>query len=277
MYPRQYAAGLTAVKFSHEDIQNIEAALSEDMDAVAQWLQSNQLVINLKKNKTESMVFGTARRLAKEGNSSLCVQIGSDVIRSTTSYVYLGVKLDPMLNFGQHLHKTFKKTSSKLKMLKKIRSYLTVQSACMIYQSIIVPLMTYCDMVTLDLPESWLSKFFNLENRAKKIIANGLSNNDLNNIRDFYLTRIFNTVMVVFKVLNGLSCEPFIDYFQIMSLQQNTRNNDFCLWLPKVKLEVTRKGFYFQGAKTFNNLPLHARQMNSIVHFKSTLKQMNSF
>ena len=57
------------------------------MDAVAQWFQRNQLVINLKMNKSESVVFGTARRLAKEGNSSLCVQIGSDVIRRTTSYV----------------------------------------------------------------------------------------------------------------------------------------------------------------------------------------------
>ena len=91
----------------------------------------------------------------------------------------------------------------------------------------LVPLMTYCDMVTLNLPESWLSKFVNLENRAKKIIANGLSieNDDLN-IRDFYSTRIFNAVIVVFKSLNGLSCEPFNDYFQIMSHQQNTRNND---------------------------------------------------
>ena len=85
-------------------------------------------------------------------------------------------------------------------------------------------------MVTLNLPESWLSKFVNLENRAKKIIANGLSieNDDLN-ICDFYSTRIFNAVIVVFKSLNGLSCEPFNDYFQIMSHQQNTRNNDYCL------------------------------------------------
>jgi hypothetical protein len=117
-----------------------------------------------------------------------------------------------------------------------------------------------------------------LENRAKKIIANGLSieNDDLN-IRDFYSTRIFNAVMVVFISLNGLSCEPFNDYFQIMSHQQNTRNNDYCLRLPKVKLEVARKGFYFQGAMAFNKLPLHFRQINSIVHFKSALKQMNSF
>ena len=37
----------TVLYFSHEDIKNIEAALFEDMDAVAQWLQRYQLVINL--------------------------------------------------------------------------------------------------------------------------------------------------------------------------------------------------------------------------------------
>ncbi|CAB3993262.1 RNA-directed DNA polymerase from mobile element jockey [Paramuricea clavata] len=123
----------TVLYFSHKDIKSIEAVLSEDMDAVAQWLQRNQLVINLK-----VYCFDTARRLAKEGNLSLCIQIGSDVIRSTTSYVYLGVKLDPTLNFGQYLHRTFKKTSSKMKMLKNLHSSLTVQSALMICQSMIV-------------------------------------------------------------------------------------------------------------------------------------------
>ena len=88
---------------------------------------------------------------------------------------------------------------------------------------------------------------------------------------------VFKLYTVIFKSLNGLSCEPFNDYFQIMSHQQNTRNNDYCLRLPKVKLEVARKGFYFQGAMAFNKLPLHVRQINSIVHFKSALKKMNSF
>ena len=97
----------TILYFSHGNIKNIEAALSEDMDAVAQWLQRNELVINLKKNKTESMVFGTARCLATEGNTSLCIQVGS-----TTSYVTE--------------HRTFKKTLSKLKMFKRICSSLTV-------------------------------------------------------------------------------------------------------------------------------------------------------
>ena len=120
-----------------------------------------------------------------------------------------------------------------------------------------------------------------MENRAKKIIANGLSiENDDFSICDFYSTRIFNAVMVVFKSLNGLSCEPFKDYFQIMSHQQNTRSLItiiVCDYRKSVKLEVAWKGFYFQGAMAFNKLPLHVRQMNSTVHFKSALKQMNSF
>ena len=104
---------------------------------------------------------------------------------------------------------------------------------------------------------------------GKENYSNGLSieNDDLN-IRDFYSTRIFDAVMAAFNALNGLSCDPFNDYFQIMNHQQNTRNNDYCLRLPKVKLKVTRKGFYFQGAMAFNKLPyLHVRQMNSIIHF----------
>ena len=102
------------------------------MDEVAQWLLRNQLVVNLNKNKTESMVLGTAKRLAKEGNSSLYIRIGINEINSTTLHVYLGVKLDPTLNFGQYLHQTFKKASSKVKMLKRIRASLTVHSARMI-------------------------------------------------------------------------------------------------------------------------------------------------
>jgi hypothetical protein len=72
-----------------------------------------------------------------------------------------------------------------------------------------------------------------------------------------------------------------------MSHQQNTRI--FKLWvinkilvitiivceLPKVKLEVARKGFYFQGAMAFNKLSLHVRQINSIVHFKSAINYAN--
>ena len=35
-----------------------------------------------------------------------------------------------------------------------------------------------------------------------------------------------------------------------------TRNNNYLLRLPQVKLETAKQGFYYGGAKLYNSLPL---------------------
>ena len=42
----------------------IEEKLSTDMQAIATWCMENELILNLKKRKTESMLFGTSKRLS---------------------------------------------------------------------------------------------------------------------------------------------------------------------------------------------------------------------
>ena len=138
----------------------------------------------------------------------------------------------------------------------------------------IIPLMTYCDVIHLDLSESSLTKFHQLESRADNIIRNGLSKTyvDLNlpNIRSIH---IYNASMAVFKSLNKTSCVLFNNYFILMNHARNTRNNGNCIIVPKVKLEIARKGFFIQGALIFNRLPAHIRQLKSVVLFKAALKQ----
>ena len=89
----------TVLDVASEKLSDIEAMLAEDINVLADWLEGNQLVINLKKDKTESMVFGTAKRLSKEENLSLSIAIGTRVINCTRSYKYLGVLLDQSLIF----------------------------------------------------------------------------------------------------------------------------------------------------------------------------------
>ena len=36
------------------------------MSCITNWLEENELIINLKKGKTESLIFGTAKRRAKD-------------------------------------------------------------------------------------------------------------------------------------------------------------------------------------------------------------------
>ena len=116
----------TVLYVASEKLSDIEAMLAEDVASLANWLEINQLVINLKKSKTESMVFGTAKHLSKEENMSLSIPIGTKVINYTTSYNYLGVLFDQSLIFNQQLQRIFRKTSGKLKLFQKIRPSLTM-------------------------------------------------------------------------------------------------------------------------------------------------------
>ena len=55
----------TVIFFSHKDLKTIELVLNEEFENVSRWLESNELIINKKKGKTEIMVFGTSKRLKK--------------------------------------------------------------------------------------------------------------------------------------------------------------------------------------------------------------------
>ena len=45
--------------------------------------------------------------------------------------------------------------------------------------------------------------------------------------------------------------------------QENTRGNGITVKLLKVKLEACKKSFYFNGGKTFNELPRYIREQDT--------------
>ena len=55
----------TVIYVSDKDVKNTNSKVTKEMDAFAKWLDKNALVINLKKGKTESLLFGTSQRTAK--------------------------------------------------------------------------------------------------------------------------------------------------------------------------------------------------------------------
>ena len=72
----------------------------------------------------------------------------------------------------------------------------------------------------------------------------------------------------VFKGINEDVCENFKDYFQIQVNDIDTRHNGRSVRLPKVRLEVGRKSFYYQGRFIFNKLPLDIRKAPNLSYFK---------
>ena len=76
----------TALYVSHENKEKIENDLNQDMQNLISYFRQNELVINLKKEKTETMLFGTAERLKTAGE--IDVLYNNQRINFTKSYLY---------------------------------------------------------------------------------------------------------------------------------------------------------------------------------------------
>ena len=76
---------------------------------------------------------------------------------------------------------------------------------------------------------------------------------------------------IVRRTLDGNIPEALMDYFVIKDHGRETRNRGCLINLPPIKLEYARRGFYFMGAKLYNELPLNIRTAPSSEDFYKLL------
>ena len=75
---------------SGNDSESIQKKLNADILEVHNWLTDNDLSLNLKKGKTETMIFGTSIHVKKAAPRLTS-------INQRSSYKYLGIHLDSTL------------------------------------------------------------------------------------------------------------------------------------------------------------------------------------
>ena len=86
--------------YSQKDMKGIEKVLSQDLCTVSKWLQENELLLNLKKGKTEVMLFGTKKRLNQQ-EREIEINYQPQPISTTNNYKYVGVQLDTLFNMQE--------------------------------------------------------------------------------------------------------------------------------------------------------------------------------
>jgi len=246
----------TVIYVTGASVSEIEKQLSADFNRVVTWMADNELVVNAKKGKTESMLFGTSQKIK---DKSLNITHNTQHLNCTNSYQYLGVTLDQSLQLSEHVNLMFRKASGRLYLLSRLRNQLTTKAALSIYTSLIVPLFSYCSILTCKTNKTHRDKLARLENRANRIIGN---RQNIPSIEKLLKRKL---CMEVFKSINKLNCENFNNYFDVM--QNNTRNRNRLLRLPPAKLESYKKSFRFYGAKEFNSLPADTRAAKSKLEF----------
>ena len=208
------------------------------------------------------MLFGTRQRL--NNNESPEVHLDGKAVNRVTSSKYIGVILDECLFFNKHISYVKSKISRRLGLLTRLRGCLTMDAANRIYSSMISPIFHYCDTSFCHLGTSNSLVLDRLQRRAARIVYNFRQDLDtdtmLARLRWLALNkcREMHCVLLVNKCLSGVVPQYLSSYFISRSDSNQTLRNTISfstdLVIPKIKLEVARKSFYYQGAYLYNKL-----------------------
>ena len=134
-------AGDTSISYSSRSVTNLTDAINSDLKDLSLWLQGNKLTLNVV--KTQSMIFGTEpnlRRIFRDTSTCFPLfQINDDKIESTDNIKYLGINIDPSLNWIEQINTVRSKISGRIGMLKHSKRYLPLYTMQRIYNSIVDP------------------------------------------------------------------------------------------------------------------------------------------
>ena len=111
-------------------------------------------------------------------------------------------------------------------------------------------------IINLNLTVTQINRLTSLDNRAKRIT---------NNIK---ITPLHDSIRkhackIVKKVITGDICSNLKGYFEVNNHSKQTRNANFLLKVPRIKLETARSSFYYMGVKCYSDLPLNLRKIES--------------
>ena len=127
--------------YSSPKPEDIERTLNLELVNVHEWVKANKLALNLL--KTQYMIFGSSNKLSNIRNP-ICLAIDEHQLSQVDSFKYLGVWLDPTLNWKEHVKNTSKKIGARIARLGRTKKYLPCSSLKLLANSLVMPLFEYC-------------------------------------------------------------------------------------------------------------------------------------
>ena len=230
-----YADDTVLYCFSKEPHQ-LESKLNADLYNVAMWLKANKLTLNL--TKTKSMLIGSNRKLVNISPMSL--SIFDCKLDSVSTFKYLGIKLASDFTWSDHVEHVISKVNQRLGLLRRIKHLLPFTARLLFYNSLVLPIFDYADLVWGDKNNVELMNDLQvLQNKAAKIILDrqlySSSSDALVALKWLNLEqrRFYHRCIYVYKCINGLMDHSMelLPHGDIHSY--NTRNKDM-LRLPRV-------------------------------------------
>ena len=244
--------------------------LQGDLDRLSLWCAANGIKMNT--SKTKVMVFGSNCMIKKLPDFEITCD--GVPLQKVASYKYLGITLDSQLNFNMHVNNIIGSVSNKLKQFQRMRSFLSVKAAVLVYKGMLLPILEYGDIFLSATTVENRKKLQTLQNKGLRCALNkGIEYSSIE------LHNEANLLKLVYRWEQHL-LNFMYDYAQqavncrlspSMSIKTRSQNKKL-LKVKRPYSEKFKKSLAYFGPKKWNLLPESFGHSISKVTFKNLVE-----
>ena len=257
---------------------NIELmmTLNIELGLINEWLKANKLTINV--TKTKYVVFGTRHMLQTKPDLNL--KIGGKPIERVSTMKYLGVLLDDLLTFEEHITHVVTKSTQKLGILRKSREFLDRKTSTLLYKSLVLPHIDYCDIVYMTTTEYNLHRLQLIQNVVCRIILradNRTSVTEMHKELSLLTIKERQSLHMSMECFRQVNTQSSLNHMFTRVNSRVTRGStNVNMTVPNLMTNSGRKSFSFRGPNHWNSLPNEVKAINTKQTFKSSVSKLFS-
>jgi len=262
---------------SPHDINNLLLKVSQCMEEVLKWMDTNNLELNL--NKTQMIVVGSPRIVRALGPVSVTVR--NITIKSSNVMKGLGLHIDSELNWAHHVNYITKRCNSQLWSLYPLQHMLSLPNMKLVINAYLMSKLRYMSVI-------WGTCNLKTKKQVERIVRRSArfvlslhkydkvklrTTDELKWLFPHYLYQ-YELLKIAYGIFIGQCPQYFEGYLDYKFTTRNTRNKTY-LW-DKSNTSYGLKSFRHCAIALWLNLPVDMYQaesdFTSLTVFKKQLK-----
>ena len=249
-----YADDTTIYK-TQANIHTLQTQVNDDLQSLHTWCKTNSLYLNT--TKTNAMLFHANTRSQPE--THIETYINQQTIAHVTKASFLGITLTNNLSWEGHIDKVTKKVAKGLFALNRSKFTLPKTHRKLLYNSLILPHLTYGITLWGNAPKTHLHKLIIQQKKALRIINQAAYNCHTNplfkadNILKLPDLYNLNTIKYMQPIIQNTAPSEIIKLF---TFNQTSRTRQLNIRISLFKKTPSMKSILYMGPKLLTSLPI---------------------
>ena len=134
----------TAIIFKNKSSFHLQVTVDKLLLRISDWFNANFLSLNVTKTYTQHYTYTT-----RFSDFKFKVSINNIAVEEKDNLNYLGVVIDKSLKFTTHIANISNVISRNIGIIARVRYFLDKRTAHILYNSLILPYLNYCCLITM--------------------------------------------------------------------------------------------------------------------------------